>query len=52
MSHVVYMNEAWHTQERVMSHIRMRHVAHMNAACCTYECGNVARMNAACRTFT
>ena len=37
MMHVIYTNESCHTDEWVMSHIRMNHVTQMNELCHTHE---------------
>jgi len=36
-SHIIHMNDSFHTYEWVMSHVWMSHVTHMNESCHTYE---------------
>jgi len=39
VNHVTRMNEAYHTCEYVMAHVRMGHVTHVHASSHTFECG-------------
>ena len=58
MSHVMHVNESFHTYEWVMSHIWMSRAAHMHGSCHAYEwvmsriwMSHVTHMNESCHAY-